>query len=273
MQLSMKSLYLHEINLEQLETTESSYYDSDTKRRKILRSEILLWGRWKECISCWSEKWGRWQLCKNCYQDQRKVQFDIRCWACWTTCKRQLGAIRKALKKWQKDMYCNKKCSWAVYIANHWTPCIWCWWPRSPKKRKKYCSDECRLKTLQARKKIIECLHCWSSLNPRSYKTKFCSMECKNDHHSKTMLWVWNSNYRHWLALDNYPNEFYKMRSLVLKRDGNKCVICWTCERLAIHHKDRNPKNNVIENLVTVCATDHAIHHWSKISPYPQLNA
>jgi hypothetical protein len=98
-------------------------------------------------------------------------------------------------------------------------------------------------------------------------------MDCKNDHHSDWMQGLKNSNYKHWLALDNYPREFYKSRKIILERDWNKCVICSKDENLVIHHKDCNPMNNDLWNLITVCSTCHATHHHSKLTPYPQLSA
>lgn len=99
MQKSLKSLYLHEIKLEQLETTEYTYYDNDTKRRKILKSEILWWGRNQPCITCWAKKWWRWINCMPCYQKARRSTYLIKCDCCWKDTERKLVDIRKAIKK------------------------------------------------------------------------------------------------------------------------------------------------------------------------------
>ena len=250
MQKSLKSLYLHEIKLEQLETTEYTYYDNDTKRRKILKSEILWWGRNQPCITCWAKKWWRWINCMPCYQKVRRSTYLIKCDCCWKDTERKLVDIRKAIKKWQTTMYCTQKCWWAVYMKKYWYPCKYCWGTRSSVNQK-YCSEKCRNDAMIARRKIIQCINCWIDTYPLSHLTRFCCMDCKNSHHSKNMLWKLNPNYKHWLALDNYPNAFYKARKTIIWRDWWACVICWTNENLAVHHKDNNPLNNDYNNLIT----------------------
>jgi hypothetical protein len=79
-----------------------------------------------------------------------------------------------------------------------------------------------------------------------------------------------NPNYKHGMGMSIYPRAFYKARPKIIQRDGG-CVICGTKLNLCVHHKDCNPKNNKHENLITVCATHHIIHHKSSQTPYPQL--
>ena len=45
-----------------------------------------------------------------------------------------------------------------------------------------------------------------------------------------------------------------------------QCMICWSSDRLQIHHKDKNHKNNEISNLIMLCYKCHcAAHEWDRI--------
>lgn len=57
-------------------------------------------------------------------------------------------------------------------------------------------------------------------------------------------------------------------RLKVLERDGFKCVMCGSTDRLQVHHKDGNgrnkPKeqqNHDLDNLITLCAVCHIKEH------------
>lgn len=50
-----------------------------------------------------------------------------------------------------------------------------------------------------------------------------------------------------------------------LKRDDFTCQKCNSILDLIVHHKDKNNKNNKLENLITLCRFCHAKEHWSKI--------
>lgn len=69
-------------------------------------------------------------------------------------------------------------------------------------------------------------------------------------------------------------SRFGGLRQLVLKRDGFRCQTCGIPEipntrNLIVHHKDFNPKNNTIENLITLCRRCHPRKH----QPTPESNA
>lgn len=71
-----------------------------------------------------------------------------------------------------------------------------------------------------------------------------------------------------------YPNEFYRMRKKVLRRDGSKCRICGNREKIHVHHIDRDKKNNDKTNLISVCASCHAkIHDPATKTDDPQILA
>jgi hypothetical protein len=43
---------------------------------------------------------------------------------------------------------------------------------------------------------------------------------------------------------------------------GESCEECGTTEDLHVHHIDRNPANDAVENLATLCASCHLRLHW-----------
>ena len=55
----------------------------------------------------------------------------------------------------------------------------------------------------------------------------------------------------------NYETLDPKISQRIKKQNGNKCEICGTDENLEVHHKDRNTKNNNIENLNVFCDKHH----------------
>jgi 5-methylcytosine-specific restriction endonuclease McrA len=44
---------------------------------------------------------------------------------------------------------------------------------------------------------------------------------------------------------------------------NNECVICATTEGLHIHHKDKNPSNNQMKNLIVLCGVCHKKVHMN----------
>lgn len=46
----------------------------------------------------------------------------------------------------------------------------------------------------------------------------------------------------------------------ILKRD--KCEECGTSLNLHVHHKDRDPSNNSLDNLTVLCSSHHLKLHW-----------
>jgi hypothetical protein len=52
-----------------------------------------------------------------------------------------------------------------------------------------------------------------------------------------------------------------KTRRRVLERDRERCAICGTGQDLHIHHIDRDPSNDDLANLMTLCEICHARVH------------
>lgn len=51
----------------------------------------------------------------------------------------------------------------------------------------------------------------------------------------------------------SYPKEYRHFRSLILERDGHRCVQCSAEIFLVVHHIDGNKSHNCWLNLVTLC--------------------
>lgn len=51
--------------------------------------------------------------------------------------------------------------------------------------------------------------------------------------------------------------SYYEAR----KYKGTSCEKCGNDERLVVHHHDKNPRNNAVENLVTICSSCHVRWH------------
>jgi hypothetical protein len=50
-------------------------------------------------------------------------------------------------------------------------------------------------------------------------------------------------------------------KELIFKKFGNKCSVCGREEGLHIHHKDKDPKNNRMNNLIVLCGVCHKKIH------------
>jgi hypothetical protein len=57
------------------------------------------------------------------------------------------------------------------------------------------------------------------------------------------------------IPLNNFTKE------AIFNKFDNRCVICNAAEGLHIHHKDQNPKNNFLANLMVLCNVCHKKIH------------
>jgi 5-methylcytosine-specific restriction endonuclease McrA len=47
---------------------------------------------------------------------------------------------------------------------------------------------------------------------------------------------------------------------------GSKCTVCGSQERLQLHHKDKNRKNNLLDNIELLCYACHRKAHGARVS-------
>lgn len=52
-----------------------------------------------------------------------------------------------------------------------------------------------------------------------------------------------------------------KDKEIIFNKFGNECAICQKKEGLHIHHKDHNPSNNRLDNLIVLCGVCHKKIH------------
>ena len=50
-------------------------------------------------------------------------------------------------------------------------------------------------------------------------------------------------------------------KEIIFNKFGNECIICRRTEGLHIHHKDHNPSNNKLDNLLLLCGVCHKKIH------------
>ena len=65
----------------------------------------------------------------------------------------------------------------------------------------------------------------------------------------------------------NRVNPSEKLKIDILSLCNNRCCICQT-PFIIIHHIDKNPSNNDLDNLAPLCPNCHAqAHSTSKLTP------
>lgn len=128
----------------------------------------------------------------------------------------------------------------------------------------KYCSILCRTKS-QYKGKNVECFICQKNIyrSPKSLKGSisnkfFCSKTCQT---------IWRNQIL--FSGENHANWKHGKSACrrILKASGKKqvCSLCKTSDIrvLAVHHKDKNRKNNKVNNLIWLCHNCHyLIHHY-----------
>jgi hypothetical protein len=55
-----------------------------------------------------------------------------------------------------------------------------------------------------------------------------------------------------------YGKEFSRrLKQQILERDAGQCIVCSSSKQLMTHHIDYNKRNNLKENLITLCNSCH----------------
>ena len=129
----------------------------------------------------------------------------------------------------------------------------------------KYCSVKC---SSQSRKngKIIKCFICkkeayktLKALNKSQSKKYFCSKICSI---------YWQNTVFIGTKHPNWKNGWHSYRHMLKQQKiSQKCVLCGekNLQVLAVHHIDKDRKNNKLSNLAWLCHNCHfLVHHYSK---------
>ena len=130
----------------------------------------------------------------------------------------------------------------------------------------KYCSVACRTKS-QFNGKIVACFICRKEIyrSARDLKTSssglfFCSKSCQTIWRNKILFS--GENHASW----KYGESAY--RRILSSTDKKKtCVLCKSEDFrvLAVHHLDKNRKNNDVSNLTWLCHNCHyLVHHYKE---------
>jgi len=244
-----------------------SYKDESTRRRKFSVDGLPAdWSK-KKCPVCGNKKDRHNKACKLCYQHIRRIMIPLKCEYCGIRFERIISVVDKMRRRGHLDVYCSKTCSQAHHAVKNRRRCAACG-KRTPKKTSKYCSKACRASRRKKELVTKVCDFCSTVFQPISSRAAYCSRACANKAHSRRMRGSGNSHYK---TGTSYANWFRSMRPIILERDQYACVACGNTEKLVIHHVNHVPIQNEAHNLITLCATCHAVHHKSKVSPFPWL--
>lgn len=127
----------------------------------------------------------------------------------------------------------------------------------------KYCSKECHYKGLR-KGKVITCFIC----NKESYKSPqsirrseskkyFCSKSCQTKWRNQEFVGEKHAN---------FTEGMYSYRSVLNRHKILQiCRLCKDKDKrvLAVHHVDKNRKNNKLSNLAWLCHNCHfLVHHY-----------
>ena len=145
-------------------------------------------------------------------------------------------------------------------------------WPNQ-----KGCSKRCRRKIHKYVKKEyfgkshcqrVSCIMCGRFFIQNVPGQIYCSKLCRD--RNKYLKDLENARQK----VRNLPayieeNHRQKMRRSEVKQ---KCVFCGRTTGLIVHHRDRNPENNDLKNLVYLCGSDHQILHCFVLPVNNSLN-
>jgi len=119
---------------------------------------------------------------------------------------------------------------------------------------KAYCSSACF--GISCRREL-PCLVCGKMILA-TFNKKTCSRSCANTHRTGIQYKI------------NRPKDKVKtqqaLKTRLLEIRGKTCERCGFTihEILQVHHKDRDRKNNTLENLELICPNCHCTEHYLK---------
>lgn len=197
---------------------------------------------------------------------RQALHLEIQCPTCSEHFNRDLKKAAYSYRKYNSNqLYCSRSCFDNRRLIE--TNCKGCGelLPDAIRHKRWYCSNDC--KTFKW-PKLRPCNHCKTIYSAHPKNLSYCSLACARKAHS---LYMKGHGYNPDAI---YGALFKHMRQLILQRDKS-CVVCQVTTNLAIHHVDRNKKNNSAQNLITLCSRHHRKHHSFEDNygqtPYPWL--
>lgn len=198
-------------------------------------------------------------------------------------------AVDDTERNWRLRKVCSDKCRKAIanraakarYAPIEWPQqkvCIRCSTPflvhQGGNMAQKYCNAGCQLAAKgekkaaenEARrlpKKCEECGIAFLADKFAGHKQRYCSDECRRKGRNKERYAEGTDGSK---RRNQYKYDFLRIKPQILERDGGKCVICGSAEKVHVHHWDNTggkteTVNNEFENLATLCGACHyAIH-------------
>lgn len=204
----------------------------------------------------------------------------VSCAHCQSVGIRTAAEALKAVRRGLNETFCSNKCWGEAQNLRRYgeRTCTQCGGP-APKAtslgahKTPYCSKTCMEQTkaeeYEARNlaKLKPCPRCNAMFIPKVPNQAYCGKDCADRDHSGRMLGEnnprWNGGMFKQRTKPHNARRYREMRPLILKRDGNCCVLCQSKEPLNVHHIDENPLNNRSTNLVTLCWDCHMKAHFS----------
>ena len=127
----------------------------------------------------------------------------------------------------------------------------------------KFCSKECQYEG-QKNGKVVKCFLCRKEVYKRGHAFKtsksgklFCNKSCQTK---------WRNTFFSGPKHANWKYGSYSYRTIIMRQSIPKiCRLCKTKDIrvLAVHHIDKNRKNNKISNLAWLCHNCHLlVHHY-----------
>lgn len=130
----------------------------------------------------------------------------------------------------------------------------------------KYCSRQCQFEG-QKKGKEVSCFTCGKQVykSPRELrksksKKYFCAKSCQTIWRN-SIVYI-GPNHSNWRGGESTCKNY-----LIKSKVSRICKLCKVKDSriLAVHHVDRNRKNNKLENLIWLCHNCHfLVHHFQK---------
>jgi len=206
----------------------------------------------------------------------------VSCAQCGKNTVRQACDVVKHQKNNRQHFYCSNVC-WGrgENLHRHGARiCVRCGAaaPRraswgAPAAGRIFCSKECltqeRAEEFEHRAltRMQPCKTCNGLFIPWNSNSEYCSRPCASRKHAAAMVKQGNPMWKDGAAASrvkpHVTRRFREMRPLIMRRDGQRCVLCAATENLHVHHIDENPLNNRAVNLITLCPPCHNKAHFS----------